>query len=255
MFIFTTITLSMNIQTILGDLSGRTFESSWCIISGYVSLVHLCTMYLAFAFYRLIRILYPQNRYFRSFKFYILIVIVEYLWSICILSVLETWNGVIYLINDSFCYVSFSNIRAVMWAAAFVYLLPSLGTFVIYTRLTFFLRHQRNNLTLKIKRRQDRDFLIVKRISTIVTLLFILGIPSMIFIIRFTITNNYHPLTLRISCLPIVISTSSLSIVLVFSIPQLKSLVRKSFQSQQVTTTTHATSRKSIQIKTVHYTE
>ncbi|UJR07446.1 hypothetical protein I4U23_011732 [Adineta vaga] len=255
MLIFTTIMLTMNIRTILGDLNGQSFNSSSCIVSGYIAVIQLCTMYLAFAFYRLVRILYPQNRYFRSLKLYILLPIIEYVWAIGIQCVVITWNGVTYFINDSFCYVSFANIRAIIWAAFSAYLFPFLCSLMIYLRITTFLRHQTNNLTLLVKQRQDRDVLIVQRILIIITLLLILGVPSMYFIVRFAITGDDLPLTNRVAWFPVGISMAGLSVTLIFSIPQLKNIVKKLFQPHRVAITTLATLPGRIQMKTASGTE
>ncbi len=46
--IYTTILLSMNIRTILGDLYGQSFNSFWCIFSGYLCLISLCMWYITF---------------------------------------------------------------------------------------------------------------------------------------------------------------------------------------------------------------
>ena len=46
--IFTTIVVSMNIRTILGDLYGQSFDSLSCLFSGYAYLVILCSLYMAF---------------------------------------------------------------------------------------------------------------------------------------------------------------------------------------------------------------
>jgi hypothetical protein len=46
--ICTVITVSFNIQTVLGDLYEREFNSSWCVFLGYFSLVLLAVMYWSF---------------------------------------------------------------------------------------------------------------------------------------------------------------------------------------------------------------
>ncbi|CAF1582839.1 unnamed protein product [Adineta steineri] len=122
---------------------------------------------------------------------------------------------------------------------------------MIYIRITIFIRHHTNNLPLPIKRRHDRDFLVVQRILIIVTLLLILGIPSIFFIIRFIITGDDHPLTNRIAWFPVGISMSGLSVTLVFCIPQLKSIIVKLFQQNRIKPATLATVPTRIQIKTV----
>ncbi|CAF1431539.1 unnamed protein product [Adineta ricciae] len=236
-FISTSMTSAASIQTLLGDLLGQSFDSPWCIFSGYFALLQVSMMYVSFinqAFYRLVRIVYPQSQCFRSIKFYIVLTIVEYICTIGIQCVIIPWNGIIYLTNDYFCYVSFANIRALVWTAIFAYQVPCACTLMIYIRITMFLRNQANNLTVATRQRQRRDFLIVQRILIIMTLLITLGIPPMFFILRFAVTGDYHPLTLRVSCLPAAISMASLNIVLIFSIPQLKSVIRKLLTQNQV---------------------
>ena len=178
--------------------------------------------------------LYPQRQYFPSIKFYIVLTIVEYICTIGIQCVIIPWNGIIYLTNDYFCYVSFTNIRALIWTALFAYLVPCSCTLMMYMRMTMFLRNQANNLAVATRQRQRRDYLIVQRILVIMTLLITLGMPTMFFILRFAVTGNYHPLTVRVSSLPVAISMASLNIVLIFSIPQLKSIIRKSLTQNQV---------------------
>ncbi|CAF1477494.1 unnamed protein product [Adineta ricciae] len=237
MLIVAAITLSMNIRTLLGDLTGQSFHSFWCIFSGYLALIHISAMYMAFvnqAFYRLIRIVYPRYRYFQSLKFYTGLFITEYLCAIGIQYVIRAWNGIIYLIDDHFCYVSFKNLQVVMWTGSFVYLLPCLCTMAIYLRITLFLRNQTNTPTLVTRQRQDRDVFIVRRILMIIIFLIALGLSAMFFILRFAITGNYYPLTVRIIWLPVATSTAGLSVASVYCIPQLKSTIRKVFQQHRV---------------------
>jgi len=46
--IYTVILILSNIQTVLGDLYGYNFNSSWCIFLGYFSPVILTTLYWSF---------------------------------------------------------------------------------------------------------------------------------------------------------------------------------------------------------------
>jgi len=48
LLIYMIILSLMNIQTILGDLYERDFNSSWCIFVGYLSPVILCVLYHSF---------------------------------------------------------------------------------------------------------------------------------------------------------------------------------------------------------------
>ena len=160
-------------------------------------------------------------------KFYIFLYITEYLCGFGIQCVIIAWNGVIYLTNDYFCYASFTNLLAVAWAAFFAYLFPCSCPVMIYIAITRFLRKQAYTVTLATRQRQDRDFMIVRRISIILCLLLILGMPGVALILRFAITGDYHPLTLRVSWAPVALSIAGLNVASAYCIPQLKSTIRK----------------------------
>lgn len=144
------------------------------------------------------------------------------------------WNGVVYLENDYYCYASSTNIRGALWASFIVYICPLTCLLIIYTRITIFIRQQSNNQALAIKQRQDRDFRIIRRILVIVSILCVLGLPTMVLIAMFIITDKEYPLNRRIAFLPAGISMAGLSAALVFSIPQLNNIVKKLWQANRV---------------------
>ncbi|CAF4221670.1 unnamed protein product, partial [Adineta steineri] len=158
---------SMNIRSILGDLYKQSFDSSWCIFSGYLVIVLLGMLYMTFvnqAFYRLIRIAYSQNRRFQSLKLYIILPSIEIIiLTSLLLSVLIPLNGVTYLPNDYFCYATFTNIPGVLSAAVIVYIGPFCCISFIYIHITRFIHQQGNIQTLIIRQRQSRDLLIIRR--------------------------------------------------------------------------------------------
>ncbi|CAF1187590.1 unnamed protein product [Adineta steineri] len=226
---YSSLLISMNIRSILGDLYNQSFDSSWCIFSGYVAAVLLGMLYLNFlnqAFYRLIRIAYSQSRRFQSLKLHLILPIIELIIvTPILLSVLIPLNGVIYLPNDHFCCPRFTNIPSIFWAAFVSYMCPLCCISFIYIHITRFIHRQGNIQTLIIKQRQSRDLLIIQRILIIVSLLLILGIPSIVLIFMFIITGVEHPLLARISYFPVSVSQMGLSVALLFSIPQLKNII------------------------------
>jgi hypothetical protein len=121
---------------------------------------------------------------------------------------------------------------------------------IIYIRITIFIRHQSNNQPLVVKKRQERDLLIIRRILVLVGLLLLLGLPAMVLIFMFVITGEEYTLTPPIVFIPVGVSMAGLSIALLFSIPQLKSIAQKVFQSNRVTDIPGTLSR-SIQPRTV----
>ncbi|CAF3875972.1 unnamed protein product [Adineta steineri] len=211
--IYSSMLISMNVRSILG----------------YLAILIFGMLYMNFlnqALYRLIRIVYSQNRWFLFLKLYIILPIIEIIIiTPILLSVLIPLNGVTYLPNDYFCYATFTNIPGVLCAAVVVYMCPLCCISFIYMHITKFIRQQGNIQTLIIKQRQARDLLIIRRILIIVSLLLILGIPALVLVFMFIITGEEYPLLTRISFFPVNVSQAGLSVALLFSIPQLKNII------------------------------
>ncbi|CAF1430316.1 unnamed protein product [Adineta steineri] len=255
--IYSSILISMNIRSILGDLYNQSFDSSWCIFSGYLAIVVLGMLYWNFlnqAFYRFMRIMYSQNRWFQSVKLYIMLPIIEIIIISILLCVLIPLNGIIYSPNDYFCNISYMNIPSVLSAMPIVYVCPFCCLLFIYMHITRFIHQQGNIQTLIIKQRQSRDLLVIQRILSIVNLLLILGIPSIVLIIMSLIRGEEHPLLARISYFPVSVSQMGLSIALLFSIPQLKNIVLNLNKTSKVTPV-NRTIQGTIQMRTIITTQ
>ncbi|CAF1302092.1 unnamed protein product [Adineta steineri] len=239
---YSSLLISMNVQSILG----------------YVATVLLGMLYLNFlnqAFYRLIRIAYFQSRRFQSLKLYVILPIIELIIvTPILLCVLIPLNGVTYLPNDHFCCPRFTNIPSILWAAFVSYMCPLCCISFIYTHITRFIHRQGNIQTLVIKQRQSRDLLIIRRILIIVSLLLILGIPSMVLIITFIITGEENPLLARISYFPVSVSQMGLSVALLISIPQLKNIILNLRTTGTVTPVSRVV-RGTIQMRTITGTQ
>ncbi|CAF3984499.1 unnamed protein product [Adineta steineri] len=234
--------ISMNIRSILG----------------YLASVMLGMLYMTFvnqAFYRLIRIVYSQNRWFQSLKLYIILPFIEIIIiTPILLCILIPLNGVTYLPNDYFCNTTFTNIPGILSTAVVVYICPFCCIVFIYIHITRFIHQQGNIQTLVIKQRQSRDLLIIRRILIIVSLLLILGIPAMTLIFMFIITGEEYPLLARIAFLPVGVSQMGLSIALLFCIPQLKNIVLNLRKTNTVTPVNRAV-QGTIQMRTITGTQ
>ncbi|CAF0794279.1 unnamed protein product [Adineta steineri] len=251
--------ISMHIRSILGDLYNQSFDSSGCIFFGYVAIVLLGMLYMTFinqAFYRLIRIAYPQHRRFQSVKLYIILPIIEIIIITSILlCILIPFNGMTYLPNDHFCNTTFTNIPSILPTAFVVYIGPFCCISFIYIHITRFIHQQGNKQTLVIKQRQARDLLIIRRILIIVSLLLILGIPAMTVLFMFVITGEEHPLLARIVFFPISVSQAGLSVALLFSIPQLKNIVLSLQLKTSTVTPVNRAVQGTIQMNTIAGTQ
>ncbi|CAF1140481.1 unnamed protein product [Adineta steineri] len=252
--IYSSMLISISVRSILGDLYNQSFDSSWCIFSGYLAMILLGMLYLNFlnqAFYRLIRIAYFQNKRLQSVKLYVILPFIEIIILTCILlCILIPLDGVTYLPNDHFCYPSFTNIPSILSVAVVVYIGPFCCISFIYMYITRFISRQGNIQTLVVKQRQSRDLLIMRRILIIVSLLLILGIPAMTLIFMFIVTGEANPLILRIAFLPVSASQTGLSVALLFCIPQLKNIVLN-LRKTKIVTPANQTIQGTVQVKTI----
>ncbi|CAF1068747.1 unnamed protein product [Adineta steineri] len=230
--------ISMNVRTILGDLYEQSFKSSWCLFSGYVAIVNFSILYLTFinqSLHCLVQTVYSQYRWIQSLTFYTILPVLELIGAcVILLCPLIPFNSVIYLEYDHYCYISFSNIGAILWAAFVCYIIPFCCLLIMYIRIVVFLRHQPNNQTLAVRHRQNRNLMVIRRILMLVNLLLILGLPSIVLIGMIIVTGEQYPLTNRIGLLPVSISMSGLSVALIYCISPLKSIALKLRQSNRV---------------------
>jgi hypothetical protein len=142
---------------------------------------------------------------------------------------------VIYLPNEHYCYAAFTNFRGILWTAFTAYGIPASCLFLIYIRITRFIRQQPNNQTQAIKRRQARDLLVIRRIVITVSVLIVLGVPSVVLVIMSAITGIEYPLSFRITWFSLTVSMAGLSVAMLFFIPQMKNIVWKKWQQNLIT--------------------
>ena len=122
-----------------------------------------------------------------------------------------------------------------VWTAFSNYGTPLFFLSIMYLRITRFIHQQKsNNQILAIKRRQERDFLVIQRIIILVGILLGLGIPSIVLILMLYITGVENPLNYRITWLSTDVSMAVLSILIILMTPQLKSIVIKRWQRNRV---------------------
>ncbi|CAF1300599.1 unnamed protein product [Adineta ricciae] len=221
------------LRSALGDIYHIEFDTIGCAFIGYIYAVSLCVLYLSFtnqAFFRLCRIVYPQYKCLQTSNLYILIVPIQAIFASILLLPIYIWNDIVYLPNDHFCFVPISNVRGYLWIFLSVYGIPVVSLLLIYIRITIYIRQQ-SNQPIRIKRRQKRDLNAIRGIFLLVGFLLFLGIPTLILMIIMFITGDEHPLTFRVTCLSIGTSMVGLSVAMITSIPQLKTIVWKGSQS------------------------
>jgi hypothetical protein len=156
------------------------------------------------------------------------------------------WHAMIYLPAEHYCFLALTPIRGILWALLTIYGVAAVSLPLIYIRITFFIRQQSNNVTLVIKRRQERDFVAIKRIFINAGLIVVVGLPGSILLIIFFITGVAHPLIYRVMWIGAEAATGMLSVIMVFMTPQLRQIILRRGRQNQVTPFENATRMRTI---------
>ncbi|CAF1392397.1 unnamed protein product [Adineta steineri] len=227
----------INIQSVLGNLYGYDFNSSWCIFSEYLISILISSLYWAFvnqALFRLGRVVYPTIRWLQSYRLYIILPLIELISSCILMSLVVFLHDVVYSPENYYCFVPFTRVFSELWLALHSYGSQIGVLLFIYIRITIFLRRQTNTPTLIVKQRQDRDLLVIRRILITVALLISLGVPGIVFLVKSFITNTDDFLTFPFVFFFISISMIGVCISTIIFTPQLKMIVVKIIQHNRV---------------------
>jgi predicted tellurium resistance membrane protein TerC len=134
------------------------------------------------------------------------------------------WNNVVYLPNEHYCYVSFGNSCGIVWIMFNAYGIPLLVLLFIYFCITIFVHQQSNDQIFRIKQRQKRDLVVIRRILMNIGLLFILRFPSLILLLILITNGEEHPLIFRISLVSGSVSMTRSSVSTILSTSKFKSI-------------------------------
>ncbi|CAF1476201.1 unnamed protein product [Adineta steineri] len=255
LFIYILTLTSFNIQTILGDLYGMNFNSSWCTFRGYLIPVSCSALYQTFviqAFFRLCRIVYSTRRWLQFFWFYVLFLPIELMFASVLLCPILIWKDIDYSFEDNYCFVPLSKARGIIWLVFTTYAIPLMILFLIYIRIIIYIRHLPTNQPIAMRRRQKRDLIAIQRICINISLLLILVIPGTILILMKLLGGIDYPLTYRILWVGVEISVAILTIEMIFTTPQLKNIFLKRFRQNRVATLIQSTQRELANTNTNH---
>jgi hypothetical protein len=101
----------------------------------------------------------------------------------------------------------------------------------VYLQLVRFMRHSPMVASMRTK----RDVVVVRRIVLVVSILMLIGAPSVVMELMLPFTDVGKPLLYRISDLTMVIAMIALSLMLIYVSPQVKEiLMRTGIQNQIV---------------------
>ena len=202
-----TILILIQFATISGDRHVNSLEwiiVSGCYIRGYLQVVFIDSIYLSYVLqtgYRLYRIVFNAHQCLRTVSSFFCYIIVQWIISfIIIMPILFTdknrSNSIVYLPEHFYCQVSVTNAVSITYSVLVVYLIPLCCMCIIYLWIILHVRHtvrfNGSAPTLKLRRQNKRDTLIIKRICIVIILLLTLGIPSVIFFIASIINGQLH---------------------------------------------------------------
>jgi hypothetical protein len=207
-----------------------------CHFRGFLDYVFVTSLYLSYvlqAGYRFFRIVYHKHKYLRTISTFSYYILAQWIFSfMIILPILfanKNYSSLIIYSPENFnCLVPFNDIRGAVFLLITVYVVPLCVLCLIYSRIIIHLRQRRKQpiSTLKFHRQTKRDASVIKRIYTVIIILWTLCLPTTIFFIRFILTGNLHWAAYRICWLTISISLVFISLSSLYVTPQIYKKLR-----------------------------
>ncbi|CAF4393662.1 unnamed protein product [Rotaria sp. Silwood2] len=207
-------------------------NTKWCYWRGFLIHGVLCALYDSYilqATYRLLRVVFYRQRILHTFPLYCLVIFMESLFSLISISPVFIRGDIIYLSSEYYCQTPFTNISAIIYIAIRLFLLPILLIAIIDICLFNHIR-QTSLLSNRYRHRSKhnrRDLIVIRRLLLMLTILILLGFPSIIFLIIFIFTGHLILLTYRIGWLSVSFSLVFLAYMLI----QLTTPLRKTMRS------------------------
>ncbi|CAF1121293.1 unnamed protein product [Adineta ricciae] len=141
------------------------------------------------------------------------------------------WRDVVYLTEESYCYMSLDRPRSVLLAFLVMYGIAASLLALIYLRITIYVQRESSNLQpIAMRRQQQRDIVVIQRIILTAGLVIFAGIPATILLLIKYITGEQQPLFFRINWLTSVISLVQLNVSILLLTPHLKRIVFQKIQ-------------------------
>lgn len=164
------------------------------------------------AIFRLFRIVYTTHRWIQHYRVYIMLVPIQSTSILLLLSLLVVVDSIEYMPSVYFCTIPFKNIAGMLWALLIVYGIPLFTLIIIYLRITIYIHRSSNRRPYLIRRRQKRDFLVIRRILSTVLIMMGLGIPTLVLFMLSIITGHEHRLAQHIQWFTIALSMAGLHV-------------------------------------------
>ncbi len=228
---------SMVKSSLYGFLSIRLEEhgnTKWCIWRGFLIHAVLCVLYDSYilqAIYRLCRVVLHKYKHLYTFSLFCFVIIIESIFGIVSISPGFIAGHIVYLRTEYYCQTPFTNILAILYIACRLFLLPIIFISIIYICLVKHLRQV--NFYPRRLRSNQRNLIIIRRILSMLSVLILLGLPSMIFLIIYMFIGYLAPITYRVGWLSVSFSLVFLAYMSIQLTRPLRKTVRRIFRCQR----------------------
>ncbi len=180
------------------------------------------------------RIVYSSYTWLQLYWYYIIAGPIQLIIASVLLCPVLVWHDVCYLPTEYLCFIPFLHIRGILWAIANAYVVPLLAVSLIYVRVMIFIHNHSNNQTIKVRRRQEKNLLAMRRIMITVGMLLVIGIPSLVLLLMTMISGIEHSLNYRIQWITSGITMTGLSIITSIFNPEVKRILLRRWRSNRV---------------------
>ncbi|CAF3057904.1 unnamed protein product [Rotaria sp. Silwood2] len=211
----------------------------WCRLRGFCIHGFLCALYDSYilqATYRLCHVVFYRRKQLHSFPLYLILVPIESLFGVVSISPVLLRGDVIYLPSEYYCQTPFTNIPAIVYIAIRLFLLPIMFIALIYLCLLRYVRQSNLSSTTmndnhnRRSKQNKRDLIVIRRLLLMLSVLILLGLPSMIFLTIFMFTGHLICVTYRVGWLSVSFSLVFLAYMLIQLTDPLKKTLRRHFK-------------------------
>lgn len=205
-----------------------TVNLEFCFIWGLLYDIFQCSIYHSYflqALFRLCRVVFYRKKSLLSFSLYQALIIVQWFISVLVLLPPYFLHWYMPLLTEEYCLIPYTSIGPEMYHIIILYLLPLIGIICIYVWISRFIRRSSQaaaqNLAAHLRRRNERDLAMIKRIVLMISVLVAMRFPTIIFMIYAAITRYLHPITFSVVGVITSICLAAVGVMTVYFTPKL----------------------------------
>ena len=222
--------LDIGIHSLYGHLNPSvSFAGRWCEVRAYFPHVSFCAYYYSFvcqAIFRLFRIVLYKKKRLQSFGVFVLAILIQWLLSFIFIAPHLIFDDFQYQPLDYNCWISFQNIRGMLVATLIIYGGPLAIILSIYVYIIRYVR-RRMHSHRKQKRSIQRDVIILRRIVVLLIFLIMIGVPTLVVLVIYLLTDYLTPLAYDIQAVNISIGLLTTTLTLLCVTPKIRHLFRR----------------------------